>query len=383
MENTKIYGFSKRGRGHKGKKNQDYIIYKDLGEMIIAVVCDGVSSSKYSDVGAQKTAKITEKFLKENFEIFYLNYQIQKENLLKEIHYEIEKIAEKHKINLHEFSSTLGFVAIKDNKYICGQLGDGIIGIYPKNSDGKKFLPSKESDLMNSKTYTIFNNSKYFEICTGTYDDIDGFLLATDGLNNIIYYENSKYLARESKYLMSNKKFYIKKALFKYSRKTMDDISFIAITKKNRIYKTISMTDKWYCPCGHHNLFEEIVCPYCKRKYTNLYGENELFHIEDKNVFFYTLEQYMVGNVSKLEMVKYKNENEFYKFIDNLCIIKKHSIKQHKNHNYYSINIDGKQEYLISDDDSVFHKIEFCCIPLEKSKNIIDIGEVLKQKKIR
>ncbi len=354
MKNTDIFGFTKKGKGHKFKKNQDYILYDQSKNIVVAVICDGVSSCQKSDIGAKKVAYIVKKFLIKNFDIMYNDLDQGKEKLLKEINNKMTNFAKEKNIDKAELSTTLGFTIIKNNDYICGQIGDGIIGTFPKKGYGIKILPTHQSTLKNSRTYTIFNDSQYFEICQGKYSDVDGFLLTTDGLNNIIYYEDSAYLKTSSKCLMKKNHFKILKVLNQYSKKTADDISFISITKENAKYKTIEMTNKWLCKCRRYNFFEDIKCRYCGTMYYDLFIDKDFFQIIDKYCFSHSLIEYVNGKCNEIDFVNIKHENVFYDYINQIYMIDKEDFNNKLQNILYVINIDHQDFILKLNDKGIF-----------------------------
>ncbi len=87
----------------------------------------------------------------------------------------------------NEFSSTLLFVSIKKNKFICGHLGDGVIAYVYK--DKLQVLSIPESGEFANETYfvTSFNYVEKFKLIKGYVDAIDAFVLMSDGTSNSLY----------------------------------------------------------------------------------------------------------------------------------------------------------------------------------------------------
>lgn len=316
MENIRVFGKSKKGEAHHKKLNQDAIYFNQKDDYIIAVICDGVSKCSNSNIGSNLACEILREYLIHNFDNIIQNRDYFKKEILSIIQNEFQKEAEKKNIDVFSLGTTLGFVVIKNNIFVCGQIGDGMIGCFCKDKYGIKLLPSRNSELLNSTTYTVFDDEKYFEIMQGSFKDIDAFLLATDGLNNIIYKENSNYLTKESLCLLEDKKFKIIRNIYRFSRKSDDDISFISIVKQNAKFHTITMSDKWICQCKNAYPFGQSYCPRCKKRCEDLYYNKSFFEIKDKYVFFGYLQKYINGNSKKIYGVKIKNNMLFYNYIN-------------------------------------------------------------------
>lgn len=364
-------GGTRKGKAHKKTVNQDYYKMYKKDDLCIAVVCDGVSSCKHSDIGSKVACNVTLAILEKNFDILFNDPIGHRYHILDSIKQNIEKT----QFSIEECATTLSFVAIKDNRYLCGQLGDGIIGCFYRNQVGYKLLPSQKSILENSKTYSIINDSSYLEIKKGYTDEIDAFLLVTDGLLDIVYREDSKYLLQESKNLFNC----IFKSLRKYARISSDDITYVALKRENVKLRTKKTLNQWICPCGQYNNFGQTVCPKCQKKYTELYKNPELFEIVDKYLFFASLKIFLQeGNIHKLIGIKYidvKGSEEYF--------IKLFKLNNKKEKNEKSKIYKVKEKNVV-----LFYKIDenkdFVKISKHEIKNndiIIDLNELVTKMK--
>lgn len=205
-------------------------------------LADGAGSCLYSDIGAEEILK----FIYGEFLFWFDDYFtsincVQK--LTKKIEIAIDVIANIHKKRVEELSSTLLFVVIKNDKFIAGHIGDGVIG---KLDDKNQITVLSKPQNGKSNNLTWFTTSSYnphrLRIYSGNIENISGFILMSDGVELGLYDSENVSLVPITgsiiNLLSKNTQKEVSKKLEEQLKKvfqkiTYDDLS-IAIMKKER-----------------------------------------------------------------------------------------------------------------------------------------------------
>jgi len=212
---------------------------KDLNLYSIAL-SDGAGSCKYSHYGSKISTQTVSSIFMNDF---------QKLSNMKDSHlskYIINKIGEKFieksnklKSTPKELSSTLLFIVIKDNKYIAGHIGDGLIGTL--NNGNLSILSYPENGEYSNSTYFVTNKNahKYLRIYRGDIDSKTSFILMSDGTSETLYDKKNSNLAKANEifcqWLDVNSEQKMDEILKNnleniISRKTHDDCSIVIAT---------------------------------------------------------------------------------------------------------------------------------------------------------
>ncbi|ONI42900.1 hypothetical protein AN640_06980 [Candidatus Epulonipiscium fishelsonii] len=188
-----------QGRGHE-KENipcQDKTFYIKKGDTTVIALADGAGSARLSQHGAATITKfIGEEFI-ENFNLYFeqSNGAIVKQELGNKIITRLESLSVELDCKSEDLASTLLFVAVKNNDFIIGHVGDGVIG-YLKNGDMKIASEPNNGEFVNSTVFTTspnFINS--FKLIKGEVEEIQGFVLMSDGSETSLYNKNEKQLS--------------------------------------------------------------------------------------------------------------------------------------------------------------------------------------------
>ncbi|MBN2224095.1 MAG: protein phosphatase 2C domain-containing protein [Deltaproteobacteria bacterium] len=170
-------------------------------EKHIAVVslADGAGSCKYSQIGAELATKVVCRLLKKEFEFLFR----QECDFIKTfVHSELIKQIRKKSLSLavdeEELAPTLQFVAVKDNRFVAGHIGDGTIGILTEF--GIEVLSHPERGESSNITYFVTDPwaLDHFRIYKGYLAGIKGFILMSDGVCESLYDYQEKILNDES-----------------------------------------------------------------------------------------------------------------------------------------------------------------------------------------
>ena len=207
LENWKQTAIEVTGKDHLALNEvcQDRTYYvKNNGVHVIALA-DGAGSRKRSEIGAMIVTKKISEFLVKNFYNVYMG--LEKSGKTEAVYLEELKTFKKFIINilvnelnnypnvpLNELSSTLLFFAIKDDKYIVGHIGDGVIGGVFEESETLTIETLSEPHNGGAPNITFFvTDSDAYEnlrISSGEAINLRGVILMSDGPAEVMYHKD-------------------------------------------------------------------------------------------------------------------------------------------------------------------------------------------------
>ncbi len=183
--NERAYGASARGKSHiKLKKpNQDSFLVDNKEDYILAVVCDGLGSKKYSHVGSKKLCKILKKQINKCFKLKSLDI----EELIP-----VLKIKWKRAIwpiPAHKADTTCIFVVLSKKNIIMCQIGDGLCAL--RSGDELIILSPKNDDFSNETTTFFKSSIKDWRVEVLNIEKECNYkiLLCTDGISEDLKFE--------------------------------------------------------------------------------------------------------------------------------------------------------------------------------------------------
>lgn len=239
-------GTAVQGRRHFKKdipcQDKYHLYSQDQFECIS--LADGAGSYKYSEIGAEITTQRICKYLEKYFDfIWESDVSLAKRGIIHSLRTSIGKEAQKRNCNLDDFSSTLLFVCVKNDKFICGHLGDGIIGIL-KDKNLIIISPPDTGEFANETYFiTSVDYQTKFKLFKGKIENIEGFVIMSDGASNSFLDKANFVLAPILIDIFDWLKFYspskVSKALKKNFKnvirlKTTDDCSIALMRKVNK-----------------------------------------------------------------------------------------------------------------------------------------------------
>jgi hypothetical protein len=102
---------------------------------------------------------------------------------------EMDKFAKTNAITLNDMASTLLFVAFNDDYYVTGHVVDGLIasihGI--PGHDYTKLVSEPDGEANETFFITMPKIHDHFRLSVGSMDDIRGFIISSDGLQDRIF----------------------------------------------------------------------------------------------------------------------------------------------------------------------------------------------------
>ena len=197
------------GRNHvaTGKNNQDAYRVVLRSQFVVAVVCDGCGSGKYSEVGAQLGAKIVTDaiadLLDQGLAISNPNFwDILKTNLFQKL-IDIVAIANDAQESVMEFVNdyllfTIVGAVITANETMTFSMGDGAIAVNGKLTQ----IPAYPDNAPPYLSYGLYRpDAVSFEICDRlATSEVESILIATDGIDDLIAVEDVSQFWQEDKY---------------------------------------------------------------------------------------------------------------------------------------------------------------------------------------
>ena len=151
-------------------------------------LADGAGSCKNSDLGAEKITKIISEVSVKSFDKLYHSDEKELKIYYKDIiQNTLQTTSKEHHTTIKDLSSTLLFVATDGSRYIIGHIGDGAIATI-SNKQIKTISSPANIDFDNITYFTTHPDlEKHLRIKKGDLENIDGFILMSDGSMDGLY----------------------------------------------------------------------------------------------------------------------------------------------------------------------------------------------------
>ena len=207
-------------------------------------LADGAGSCIHSDIGAEVIIEKILYLIKSKFSYIFKKNN-PSEYMIKYIEKELYALANQKNINFKDLSSTLLFITIKNNKFLIGHIGDGVIGMLDKNNNLKTISKPENGEFSNSTFFTTSITYKdRLRVLKGTLKNAQGFILMSDGAEESLFDKKKKLLSDTNKiiinWLKNNNEKEVEEALYDnlkqvISKNTSDDcsIGIIRVDSKN------------------------------------------------------------------------------------------------------------------------------------------------------
>lgn len=187
------------GRGHKKMSIpcQDKTISYNNNNVNIIALADGAGSAKFSHYGAEVVLEAVSKFISNNFDLLINNpngVQV-KQDILTHLIEKLNRKSQELCCDMKDLASTLLLVAIKENSFLICHVGDGIIG-YLKEDELKVASKPENGEFVNTTTFVTSKNAVMaMKLFKGKLDNINGFVLMSDGTAESFYSKKDSKLA--------------------------------------------------------------------------------------------------------------------------------------------------------------------------------------------
>ena len=277
----------RQGTSHKKQGNlqcQDKAAVKENEDVIVAVLSDGLGQLEHSGLAAEAITESISNYLA-NYNYCDLNEESFKEVVLSECKRVIYSCSDSNNISVTKMDCTLLFIVLfKDvSNYILGQLGDGAICCVKPNEGLKEVAFDDRFKLSSNLTKTILSSDArdFFNLRKYPIEDLVGFFLTTDGLENEIYSKAGNVKKKIEWYFntISNNNKTMSDSLIQNRWDELasdekygftDDMSLIAIVQKNLEIKLPDEAN-WLCACGYRNRMESSRCERCNKDFLKVY----------------------------------------------------------------------------------------------------------------
>lgn len=278
---------------------QDSVLIYEDEDCIVASLADGLGSLKYSEVAAQTA---TETVCKCFSELNNPREQFGTKEDLAQYILDAAVMNIQHKaigmgVPLNEMDCTLIFVCVlkKIDYAIIGRLGDSAVCVIaePKSyavNDGNKSANGTnailDKDAINHFDIQILDLDK---------NNIYGFILSSDGLENELYMKGSTHVNKTAElyfnawFIGDDPVAVIEERLSKLTKiedtPFDDDISVAVISRADK--EVILPEDpKWLCTCGFRNYLQTTYCQRCHKDFSVLYQNIRFRDYGGKAAFF-------------------------------------------------------------------------------------------------
>ena len=300
MGEWRYASYKLKGLSHlkDGTNCQDNTCVVETEDYIVAALADGLGSLKYSEIASDVATKSVCKAFddincsKKELSSYLLQYVVDN----------IQHEAEARGLALKEMDCTLVFVYISKNesKAIIGRLGDSAICVFRENNsialnDGNKSANGTSAvldrDAIDNFTINLIDYKK---------EKIKGFILSSDGLENILYMKGSNSVNKAAEEYFNtlvtsaSPELELQQKIFKLvnvqGSPFDDDISIIVIGCND---EPISLPEDatWLCKCGCRNPLYATYCINCNSDFTILYENVNFKEHGGKAAFFKKINQ--------------------------------------------------------------------------------------------
>ncbi len=187
------------GRSHEKTSMpcQDKTFYSTSNNVDIIALADGAGSAKLSHYGAETVIKAASEFISNNFDALISN-EDGKQVKIEILNYLLDSLKSKSlelSCELKELASTFLMVAVKENVFLISHIGDGVIG-YLKGSELKIASKPENGEFANTTTFVTSKDAiSSMKLFKGNADNINGFVLMSDGTAESFYYKKDATLA--------------------------------------------------------------------------------------------------------------------------------------------------------------------------------------------
>ena len=194
----KVAGTYVKGISHErqNKDCHDRYSFKYYSNAISISLADGAGSALKPEVGAGIATKQVNKTLTQEFDyIFASEANHASHKITHAIRTAFGIYAKKYGCSLKDLATTLLFACVKDDRFIAGHIGDGILACL-RNGELIVLSPPENGEFVNETFFITSSSYKTkFRLFKGNLDKIEGFVLMTDGTCESLFDKKEKQIA--------------------------------------------------------------------------------------------------------------------------------------------------------------------------------------------
>ena len=299
----KHVSYKKMGISHQGEgiDCQDSVRIHEDGACIVAALADGLGSLKYSALASMTATDTACQWLSSaNQDDLFLDTKA-KEDLFRNafsaaISDAVRGVAQSNGVKPKSMDCTLAFVFISKihDFALAGMIGDSAVCIITENTS----IALTDSGSFSNGTRAVQDSDAGEHMLLSRFDlqkdQVIGFILTSDGLDNEIYIKGSKHVnqaaeeyfnalmepdpVREIEQIIAD--------LTDYEDTPFDDDISIAIVSRAAEKIQLDTDPSWLCTCGCRNVLQNTYCVSCNQDFTKLYSNVRFREHGGKAAFF-------------------------------------------------------------------------------------------------
>ena len=185
-----FFSWSETGIYHKNNNevNQDVIITDENQDMMLAILCDGVSSCKYAKEGAEIAGSSAAIFLSNKYrKLIKYDKRMIAEKTINHVRYDLNKEAKSMDRDVNEYSSTISAVLYDrdEAKLLCVNVGDAIVGALTE--DGIEIIEKPQRGYKGCYVTTTKDATQVTDVSVIDADKYKSVFICTDGMWKAFY----------------------------------------------------------------------------------------------------------------------------------------------------------------------------------------------------
>lgn len=185
-----FFSWSEIGSYHKknNEVNQDVIIMDETDDIMIATLCDGVSTCRYAREGAEIAGRSVSSFMAGKYQkLLKYDSRTIAVRMVNHICYDLRKEATAKKRNFEDYSSTISSVLYdRENcKLLCLNVGDAIIG--GLTEEGIEIIGKPQSGHNGCYVSTTKEVEKVADVSILDAEKYKSVFICTDGMWKSFY----------------------------------------------------------------------------------------------------------------------------------------------------------------------------------------------------
>lgn len=268
IEFYKHFEWKMLGRDHVETKTpcQDSVNYSSQAGIQVLAVADGAGSKSHSQHGSKIAVEQISLLLTQHFKTIlhrmeengkkksqFDNDQVfLKDWFQSTIITEMDKFAIANQISIQDMACTLLFVAFNQDYYLAGHIGDGLItsihGV--SGQEYTKLVSEPDGEANETFFITMAKAHTRLRLKIGKMDDIKGFFISTDGIQDRIYQKkfgistNNLNTLIQAYFGKTNKDYkeFVDQLITNKWIDLTDDLSLAIITKETQVIQDNNQT---------------------------------------------------------------------------------------------------------------------------------------------
>lgn len=193
------FHYQARGHGHlrDGTPVQDRTKYLSRGGVQALCLADGAGSASHSQFGAQAVvdegcAVLVEQFAEMSTSADGVSVKVA---LLDRLVARVTRAAERHSVASDDLATTFLGIAVSGNTFLGAHIGDGVVG-YLKSGELRVISGPDNSEFANQTTFVTSSRAlESMRLFRGSLDEVDGFVLMSDGTAESLFDPRTGQLA--------------------------------------------------------------------------------------------------------------------------------------------------------------------------------------------